>query len=373
MKPLEFNELQDRLGAGRITRRELMRAAAVAGVAMTAIPLRGKGARAAGEMDYFTWSGYEEPNFHKAYADKYGGEPKATFFATIEEALQKMLAGYRPDVSHPCTDNIIRWRDAGVLRPLDTSRLIHWGDLWPELTTIEGTVHEGKHYIAPFDWGNTSVIYRADLVDIKEESWALLFDERYAGKLSVQNSSDHAVIGAAMALGIKTPFAMNDDELAQVRAKLIAQKPLLRFYWDDVTSLDQALASGEIVASTGWNESLVRLKQQGLDIKYMNPKEGILTWVCGLSVMEGAPGDEQAAYDFINAMQDPESGKFLIENWGYGHSNKKSFETVKPERLAELGFSSPADLFAQGIFFVEVEPKLKERYNALFEEVKAGL
>ena len=190
----------------------------------------------------------------------------------------------------------------------------------------------------------------------------------------MQNTSDHAVTAAALALGFRdSVFAMNDDQLAQVRAKLEEQKPLLRYYWDDMTSMEQSLASGEIVASTGWNESLVRLTQQGLPVKYMNPKEGILTWVCGLSLIEGGTGDEPAAYDFIDAMLDPESGKFLIENWGYGHSNRKSFETVQPARLAELGFSAPADLFSKGLFFTEVEPKLKEKYNALFEEVKSGL
>lgn len=369
---MDKSELSDRLATGTLSRRQLVTAMTAAGVAAVTWPVF-RPARAAGEVEYFTWSGYEEPKFHQAYTAKYGGEPNFSIFATIEEALQKMLAGYRPDVCHPCTDNIIRWRDAGVLKPLDTSRLSHWPDLWDELKAIPGTVHDGKNFIAPFDWGNTSILYRADLVDIEEESWTLLFDERYAGKLSVQDSSDHAVIGAALALGVGNPFAMTDEELAKVKEKLIQQKPMLRFYWNDVTSLEQALASGEVVASTAWNESLVKLTAQGLNVKYANPKEGILTWVCGLSLIEGGEGDEQAAYDFIDAMLDPASGKFIIENWGYGHANRRSFADVKPERLAELGFSAPADLFSKGVFFVEVEPKLKERYNQLFEEVKAGL
>ncbi len=370
---MERNELVDRLGEGRLNRRQLLRAMVAAGVAVAAVPVFDRRVLAAAGIEYFTWSGYEEPNFHKAYTDKYGAEPRIGIFASIEEALQKMLAGYRPDVAHPCTDNIIRWRDAGVMKPIDVSRLSHYPDLWDELKTIPGTVHDGKPYIVPFDWGNTSIIYRADLVDIAEESWTLLYDERYAGKLSVQDSSDHAVISAALALGVANPFAMTDDEIAKVKALMIKQKPMLRFYWNDVTSLEQALASGEVVASTAWNESLVKLTAQGLAVKFMNPKEGILTWVCGLGLIEGGQGDEQAAYDFIDAMLAPESGRFIIESWGYGHSNRKSFADVKPARLAELGFTSPGDLFSKGVFYTEVEPKLKERYNALFEEVKAGL
>jgi spermidine/putrescine transport system substrate-binding protein len=372
MKAMNKDEILDRLAAGKLTRRQFGRALGAAGLAMVQVPLLARGGIAAAGIEYFAWEGYQEPNFHKAYTEKYG-EPRFSNFAGIEEALQKMLAGYRPDVAHPCTDNTIRWRDAGVLKPLDTSRLTNYADLWDELKTVPGVVLDGTTYLAPFDWGNTSIIYRADLVEIEEESWTLLFDERYAGKLSVQNTSDHAVIAAGLALGVKNVFAMTDDELKQVEALLVKQRPMLRYYWDDMASMEQGLASGEIVASTAWNETLVRLTQQGLNVKYMNPKEGILTWVCGLAIIAGGTGDEQAAYDFINAMQAPESGQYMIENWGYGHSNKKSFAAVKPERLSELGFNSPADLFQHGLFFVEVEPTLKERYNKLFEQVKAGM
>lgn len=370
---MERTEALDRLSTGRLSRRQLGRAAAAAGLALVALPLPRRRAAAAGEIEYFSWAGYEEPNFHKAWTAKYGGEPRSSVFATIEEALQKMLGGYRPDVTHPCTDNMIRWRDAGVVKPIDVSRLSHWPDVWEELKTVEGIAADGRTYMVPFDWGNTSILYRTDLVDIEEESWRLLFDERYAGRLSVQNSSDHAVTAAGLALGVANVFAMTDAELAEVEALLRKQKPLLRYYWDDQTTMEQSLAAGEIVASTAWNESLVRLTQQGLPVKYMNPVEGILTWVCGLALIEGGTGDEQAAYDFIDAMLAPESGKHLIEDWGYGHANRKSFELVEHSRLAELGFTAPADLFTKGIFFTEVEPALKERYNKLFETVRAGL
>jgi spermidine/putrescine-binding protein len=105
----------------------------------------------------------------------------------------------------------------------------------------------------------------------------------------------------------------------------------------------------------------------------MNPKEGILTWVCGLSIIEGASGDEQAAYDFIDAMIAPESGKQLIEQFGYGHSNRKSFDLADKNRLTELGLSDPDALFAQGVFLEEVPPETKEKYVTIYEQVKAGL
>ena len=72
-------------------------------------------------------------------------------------------------------------------------------------------------------------------------------------------------------------------------------------------------------------------------------------------------------------MLDPRSGKQLIEQFGYGHSNTKSFEAADKDRLTELGLSDPAGLFAQGVFLEEVPPATKEKYVSMFEQVKAGL
>ena len=55
----------------------------------------------------------------------------------------------------------------------------------PELYELEGNIANGKPYMIPFDWGQTSVTYRTDLVDLEgqEESWGILWDERFKGRL----------------------------------------------------------------------------------------------------------------------------------------------------------------------------------------------
>lgn len=370
---MDKREFRERLAEGTLTRRQVATALASAGVVFMALPLVTRRARAAGDITYFTWSEYELPDLHQAYIDKYGGSPKVSFFGEEEEALQKLRSGFAPDVTHPCTYSVGRWRDAGVLKPIDTSRLKNYEDIWPALKTIEGTVFDGRPYFVPFDWGNSSILYRTDLVEVEEESWSLLFDKRYAGRLATYDAVDGTVITAALVAGFKNPFSLNDDQLAQVVALMREQRPLLRYYWTDNSAVEQGLASGELVAAYAWNSSVLELKRQGLPVAYMNPKEGILTWVCGLALVTDAPGDEQAAYDFIDAMLEPDAGRYLIEEHGYGHSNRKSFDLVGKQRLDELGISSPAALFAQGIFFQAIDPKRREKYVSMFNDVKAGL
>src|SRR3546814_5226662 len=51
-----------------------------------------------------------------------------------------------------------------LFRSLDTSRIAAWDKLNPGLRDLPGFSHEGKAYLVPFDWGNTALVYRTDLV-----------------------------------------------------------------------------------------------------------------------------------------------------------------------------------------------------------------
>jgi len=374
---MNANDIRRALRPGGLGRREALQALAAVGLGAATVPLLGRSAQAAGEVMYFGWSGYEAPEFHQDYLAKYGGSPESSFWGSEDEAFQKLRQGFTPDVMNPCTYELIKWREGGVITALDESRLTNLPDVFPSLVNIEGSIHEGKRYFMPMDWGNSTVIYRTDLVDpeyLAEPSWNVLYDERYAGRIAFYDSAGAAVEIAALIAGFPREkiFSLTEEDMVKVREVMVKQRDLLRFYWNDVTEIDQALASGEIVAAYGWNESYVRMKKEGIPVGLMVPKEGIFTWCCGL-VMHPSTKNPEASYDLINAMTTPETGKYEIENWGYGHSNKKAFEIVAPEKLAELGFETPEALLSSGIFFQALDGEVEEMYIRHFEEVKAGV
>jgi spermidine/putrescine transport system substrate-binding protein len=370
---MDGRQIAERLLTGRLSRREFGRALGAMGLAVTAFAPRR--VRAEANLTVYEWSGYEVPELHPGFADKHGGEPNFGFFGSEEEALQKLLSGYQVDVTHPCSYNVKRWRDASVIQAVDTSRLSNYADIWPKFQSVPQAQADGKTWFVPFDCGNSSILYRTDLVDpadVKDPSWALLFNEKYKGRLAMYNTDTTLVEIAARVLGIYDDYLhLNADQLAQVKAMLIKQRELLRFYWDDTTQLEQALASGELVAAYAWNGSVKMLKDQGVPVDYMVPKEGILTWVCGL-VRGVGNGDEQAAYDFIDAMISPEAGAYLISQQGYGHSNRKAYELVPKDVLESLGFANPEATFAIASVSDEAEEPYRSQYIDLVNNVKAG-
>ena len=65
-------------------------------------------------------------------------------------------------------------------------------------------------------------------------------------------------------------------------------------------------------------------------------------------------------------------GAWIIENYGYGYSNKRAFDLVPPEVLVDLGISDPESFMAGARYFREIKPDVREKYIALFDEIKAG-
>ena len=372
---MDSSRLHDLIRASRTDRRAFNRYLASLGLASVAVPMVPGLARSAEEITYFTWAGYEIPELHPAYVEKYGGSPDVTFFAHEEEALTKLRQGYAADVAHPCNTVVQRWYDADVINKIDTSRLQYWDDLIPALRDVPGTMADGQPIFVANDWGTHSIAYRTDVIDpayAEEKSWELLLDESHAGRLSMWDSVDAAVAFAAMILGIRDTTDVTDEQVEQMKEVLLRQKALLRSYWTVETDGEAMMSSGEVVASYFWSGPVYRLQEAGVPVEYMlNPKGGIISWACGLVMTTNGKGDEQAAYDFINAWNSPEAGKFLIEVYGYGHANLLTYDIVDPAILKAMGLDGDiAEFLAKALPWQSWPPDVLNRYIKMYEEVQ---
>lgn len=372
-------DVQDQLGAvrqGKLSRRKFTKGLLAAGVALTTVPLPTRRARAAqgDQATYFTWGGYDIPELFGPYQEKNGTLPNFAIFGGSEEALTKMRGGFVVDVSHPCNQSMPRWVQTGLFQPIDTARVANWGDVIPELVDLPGNDAEaGKVWMAPFDWGQTSVTYRTDLVELEgEESWDILWDPRYAGRLGSLASGGDAWWCGAIKAGVDFSSIDTPEAFDKIAAAMRAQRPLIRLYTDDTTTLEQALSAGEMVASMTWNSSAVLLQAEGVPVKFARPKEGALTWVCGVMIHKDAPNLDRA-YDVIDSLLSVETGHFMINDWGYGHSNRKAFDQFDDVTLTGLGLSkNPVDILMAGHFQQPQTQDWETRMNELFEQIKAG-
>ena len=68
-----------------------------------------------------------------------------------------------------------------------------------------------------------------------------------------------------------------------------------------------------------------------------------------------------------------ETGKWLIAENGYGHSNSKSFDQFSDAELKELGLNrDPSVILDAGKFQVPQTQEFESKMNQEFEQIKAG-
>lgn len=336
----------------------------------------GAGAAVAGASDLvlFEWSGYEDPNFHPGFAEEHGASPTFTFFGDEEEAFQKLRAGFAADTAHPCSQSVVKWREADLLEPFDTARIPTFDRLIAEFRNMDGFVVDGVQYVIPMEWGATAMTYRTDTVSEEEAATLQTFaDPKWQGRVSIGDNVDDAYALAFLAVGVTDWTKATDEDFAAASDFLRKVHQNVRAYWQDGASLAQLMASGEVALAWAWNETMIQMQAEGHPVQMKrDTAEGSSTWVCGYVNLKNGEGSEDKMYDFINAWLEPRVADFIVADWGYGHPDAELMAAIDPEILAASGFGN-LDAYVENTLWQAPLPfERREAMIAEFEKIKAG-
>lgn len=330
------------------------------------------GAANAQKLQVFDWSGYEDSGFYQAYLEAHEA-PEYSFFGDEEEAFTKLRAGFTADLAHPCIGVTKKWADAGIIKPIDTSRIRNWDKLIPSIRGVSGVEFDGKVWMVPFDWGNSGLIYRTDKLTEEEVSLVDATDAKFAGKIAIPDIVTSAYAMAAAATGVRDWTDMNEEQLDKATEYLRKLHKNVRFYWTDPGQLDQALASGEISMGWGWNQTELNLLANETPAKMLKDvNKGVATWVCGYVHLTSASASDEQVYAMLNALSETASGKYIIETWGYAHANADSYADVDPALVKQYGFDDPKAFFEQSLLTSALPPAIEAKMIEQFERIKAG-
>ncbi len=295
---------------------------------------------------------------------------KTPVYGELDEALAKLRGGFKADVINPCVDYIPTLVKLDLIEPIDTSLIPRWNDLFPFFREIpEIQAGEGKVWMVPQDAGLEGMMYRTDKVVPPPDSWNALWDEKYAGRIAMQDYARNSIAVAALALGYKDPFRLNDDDLQKVKDYLIKQKPLLVTYFESDADIDNMFKAGEVWLSFGWTSDANLLREEeNVPVEYLSPKEGALSWICGYSIVKGTK-KKYAAHALINHYLDPEVQYIEATDFEYFVSNQKVLDLLTPEEIAAVRLDRPEEIQNS---HVEVIPDNYDKWLQIWEEVKAA-
>ena len=310
-------------------------------------------------LSVFTWAGYDDspkdgaPFMWSQYEQgPYGSKSplKFTLLDDDTQALAKVASGFTPDIIHPCGGYIVKWQEAGLIQALDTTLLPDWAGI-PDTLKEPGFIN-GAYYHLPFDTGFTSLTYDADAIDFStvggEETWKVLLDDRYKGKMSLFRGPDEVIEIAALAnRGAKDPTVLTLDELAAAKETAMKMKLNLRNYWTSQNDTVNDFVNGNLIATSTWPDGFWKIKNhpkmKGRNIKYMQPIEGRMVWVCGmvLSAQSQQPGRAMVAMASTNT---PQASADLTDLFQYAGAQKEGVAAlIKDKDLIKVfGIDDPS-------------------------------
>ncbi|HMA37751.1 MAG TPA: spermidine/putrescine ABC transporter substrate-binding protein, partial [Chloroflexia bacterium] len=296
---------------------------------VTAVPtLAVDKSKLAGELNLYTWANYMKPAVLQEFQQEYGVKVNMTLYDSNETLLAKLQAnptGY--DVIVPSDYMIATMIQSALLAPLDMSLLPNAANLDPR--NLHPYYDPENKYSLPWKWGTTGFAYDADKVQPAPDSWAVLFDPQYKGKITMLNDEREVPAAAAHLLGF-SENTTDPGELAQIKAKLLQQKPLVQAYTSD-TNRD-LLTAGTVWLAQIYTGDALKVAETRPSVKYVIPKEGATIWQDNLAIPKGAP-HPYTAYVFMNFLLRPDVESENVAFIKYATPNKAAQRLLPPAVL----------------------------------------
>ena len=157
-------------------------------------------------------------------------------------------------------------------------------------------------YSVPYTVGMVGLIYNTKIVKEKPDSWGVLWDEQYAGKILMFNNPRDAFGVAQCYLGQSINTGKLEDWDKAIEA-LKAQNHLVSSYVMD--EVFNKMENGEAALAPYYAGDFLTMQEINPDLAFVYPKEGVNFFVDAMCIPKTAENKE-AAELYINFMLEEE-------------------------------------------------------------------
>ncbi len=344
-----------------LSRRQFVQGTAAVGLTVTGLPAIASAEEK--KLNFYNWDTYIGETTLDDFKAATGIEVTMDLFADNDELFAKLREGNPGyDVIVPSNDYVARMAAAGMLEPLDHSKIPNISHLYPRFLSEDVAFDPGRKYSLPYMWGTIGIGYRKSKVSATPDSWGVLYDsDEYAGKIALM-----ADCGALLQMALRylghSINTQDDAELAAAEALVTKQKGNIKAFHED--NGQDLLASGEVDIVMEWNGDIAQLMSEDDDIGYVVPKEGGLVWEDTLAIPTGAPHPENA-HAFINYVYQPEVNALISEFIEYATPNKTAAESMDESYQTNPAIFPPEEVLAKS----ESSLYISEEHTSKLDEI----
>src|SRR6266478_1237719 len=326
-------------------------------------------------LSLLVWEGYADPSFLQPFEKAHHCKVVAAYMGSSDELVAKLRGGSASnyDVISPSSDVATSIVRAGLVAPLDLSKLPTYSQLSAKLRDLSLAKANGQVYGVPFMWGPNPLLYDTTAFALTPDSWTIFWNPKYKGKISVWDDLS-TVYMAAQILGYDKPdssqlYNLTDEQLAAVRKKLIELKPNVRKMWSSGGELTNLFQNHEVVLAMGWPLNTNDLRKFNFPIGETIPKENTTGWIDHLMITS-ASSNKELAHAFLEYMIQAKTQKLVTDRTHYTPANPGASQFLTPLEMKGLHLDNP-DAYMQRIYFWQDVPR-RAKYNEIWNEVKAA-
>ena len=326
-------------------------------------------------LSLLVWEGYADPSYVHDFELSHHCKVVASYMGSSDELVAKLRGGSAAnyDVISPSSDVAASIVKAGLAAPLDLSKLPSYTQLSAKLRDSSLVKANGQVYGVPFMWGPNPLLYDTTAISQPPDSWSVLWDPKYRGKVSLWDELS-SIYMAAQILGYDKPdpnqlYNLSDAQLEAAKKKLLELKPNIRKYWTTGGELTNLFQNHEIVLAMGWPLNTAQLRKLNFPIGEIIPKENTTGWIDHLMITAASKNKDLAA-DFLAYMIDAKTQKLITDVTHYTPANPAAAAYLSAEEKKSLHVDDP-DAYMQHIYFWQDVPR-RAKYNEIWNEVKAA-
>jgi len=326
-------------------------------------------------LNLLVWEGYADPSFVHTFEEENHCKVSASYMGSSDELVAKLRGGSAGnyDVISPSSDVATSIATAGLAAPLDFSKIPSYSQLSPQLTSLPLVRVKGQVYGVPFMWGPDPIIYDTTVFPQPPDSWNVMWDPKYKGKISVWDDLS-TVYMAAQVLGFDKPdpsqlYNLNDEQLEAVKKKLLELKPNIRKMWSTGGELTNLFENHEVVIAMGWPLNTADLKKANFPAGETIPKENTTGWIDHLMITAGSENKE-LAHKFLEYMVEAKTQKLVTDKTHYVPANPQAGQFMTADEVKALHLDN-VDAYQKRIYFWQNVPR-RAKYNEIWNDVKAA-
>lgn len=317
-------------------------------------------------LNVYNWGDYIDKSVLREFEKEFDVKINYEEYANNEEMLAKIKAGGTAyDVIFPSEYMIEYMNSTDMLNELDYSKLSNYQNIDERFKDLAYDP-QNKHSV-PYMWGTMGIVYNKNMVTKPVDSWNILWDKDYAGKILMLDSSRDSFVPAFKKLGYSIN-SKNMSELNAARDELIKQKPLVRAYEVD-TYKDQMIAEEAAMALT-WSGDAYLLIAENPNLDFAIPKEGTNLWFDGIAIPKTSQNVE-LAHEFINFLMRPEIAAKNSDYIKFSSPNAAALPLLPEEDSSNEDLYPKGDIMTLGEVFLDLGEFTVE-YDRAWTEVKAS-